>query len=93
MVSLQTLHVTVSDVDSMSIVLSNKNTQLRETWLFIEECDLSSKKGVEVLNGGLMSPLLVNLSMEVCNISGSFPLYEQGMCQNLVLLELSNCKR
>lgn len=27
-----------------------------------------------------------------CNMSGSFPYYKQGICQNLVTLELHNCK-
>ena len=44
------------------------------------------------LNDGLMSPSLVTLEMERCNMSGSFPYYKQGMCQNLVSLVLLHCK-
>lgn len=46
-------------MDSMSIVLSNRNSQLRETCLYVVSCDLSSEKDMEVLNEGLMSPSLV----------------------------------
>ncbi|KAL1547677.1 putative disease resistance protein RF45 [Salvia divinorum] len=89
---LQTLHVVVRDVDSMSIVVSNKNRQLREISLKVRSCDLSSEKGRVVLNDGLMCPSLVSLVFVKCNMRGSFPDYKQGMCQNLVTLELSDCK-
>ncbi|XP_047947206.1 putative late blight resistance protein homolog R1B-13 [Salvia hispanica] len=92
LISLQSLHVKVCDEDSMSIVLSNKNSQLRETRLHVKSCDLSSEKDMEVLNEGLMSPSLVTLKMVECNMSGGFPYYKQGMCQNLVTLRLYNCK-
>ncbi|XP_047947047.1 probable disease resistance protein At1g58390 isoform X2 [Salvia hispanica] len=92
LISLQSLHVIVCDEDSMSIVLSNKNSQLRETHLEVKSCDLSSEKDMEVLNEGLMSPSLVFLRMHECNMSGDFPRYKKGMCQNLVILGLFNCK-
>ncbi|KAL1547687.1 putative disease resistance protein RF45 [Salvia divinorum] len=90
--NLQSLEVSVNDVDSMSIVFSNKNGQLRDTQLRVDECDLSSEKGREILNGGLMSSSLVTLWFWKCNMSDCFPYYKQGMCQNLVDLELSSCK-
>ncbi|XP_047947259.1 probable disease resistance RPP8-like protein 2 [Salvia hispanica] len=92
LISLQSLRVSVWDADSMSIVLSNKNSQLRETRLQVKSCDLSSEKDMEVLNEGLMSPSLVFLRMHECNMSGDFPRYKKGMCQNLVILGLFNCK-
>ncbi|XP_047967035.1 disease resistance RPP8-like protein 3 [Salvia hispanica] len=92
LISLQSLDVRVCDEDSMSIVLSKKNSQLRETRLEVESCDLSSEKDMEVLNEGLMSPSLVTLKMSGCNMSGTFPCYTEGMCQNLVILKLYNCK-
>ncbi|XP_047947291.1 putative disease resistance protein At1g59780 [Salvia hispanica] len=92
LISLQTLRVRVRDADSMSIVLSNKNSQLSVTCLQVELCDLSSEKDMEVLNEGLMSPSLVTLRMFECNMNGSFLYYKQGMCENLVTLELHNCK-
>ncbi|KAL1547791.1 putative disease resistance protein [Salvia divinorum] len=92
LIILRSLCVTVCDVDSMSLVSSNKNSQLCETKLVVKSCDLSSKKGREVLSGGLMSPSLATLDMYVCNMSGSFPYYKQGMCQNLVKLRLIDCK-
>ncbi|XP_047947224.1 probable disease resistance protein At1g58390 [Salvia hispanica] len=92
LISLQSLRVRVFDEDCMSIVLSNKNRQLRETHLEVKSCDLSSEKNMEVLNEGLMSPSLITLMMSSCNMSGGFPYYKQGMCQNLAILELYNCK-
>ncbi|XP_047948882.1 probable disease resistance protein RF45 [Salvia hispanica] len=94
LISLRTLSVKVDnvDVDSMSIVLSNKNSLLRETHSVVVSCDLNSDKGIEVLNDGLMSSSLVTLEMDRCNMGGCFPYYKQGMCQNLVSLELKECK-
>ncbi|KAG6431677.1 hypothetical protein SASPL_109759 [Salvia splendens] len=92
LVSLQSVYVRVYDVESLSIVLSNKNSQLRETHLVVESCDLSSQKNREVLNEGLMSPSLVTMWFFKCNMSGNFPYYKQGMCQNLVYLGLFDCE-
>ncbi|KAL1547794.1 putative disease resistance protein [Salvia divinorum] len=92
LISLQRLCVAVCDVDSMSTVLSNKNRQLRETRVWVKSCDLCREKDMEVLNDGLMTPSLLTLQMERCNMSGRFPCYKQGMCQNLVSLELAFCK-
>ncbi|XP_047947048.1 putative disease resistance protein At1g50180 [Salvia hispanica] len=92
LISLQSLHVIVCDEDSMSIVLSNKNSQLCETHLEVQSRDLSSEKDMEVLSEGLMSPSLVTLRMSECNMSGGFPYYKQGMCQKLVILKLYKCK-
>ncbi|KAL1547735.1 hypothetical protein AAHA92_16054 [Salvia divinorum] len=92
LISLQKLSATVRGVDNMSIVLSNKNSQLREIRLDVMSSDLSSEKGREVLNDVLMSPSLVTLWMENCNMSGSFPYYKQGMCQKLATLILRDCK-
>ncbi|KAL1534377.1 putative disease resistance protein RXW24L [Salvia divinorum] len=93
LISLQTMRVAVRDVDvdSLSIVLNSKNSQLREAHAVVLSCDLRSEKGGEVLNDGLMSPSLVTLWMERCNMSGSFPDYKQGMCLNLVSLNLMEC--
>ncbi|XP_042051745.1 probable disease resistance protein RXW24L [Salvia splendens] len=91
--SLQTLSVKVRDdcdVDNMSILLSNKNRQLRETCVEVESCDLSWEKGMEFLSDGLTSPSLVSLCIKECKISGCFPYYTQGMCQNLVKLSLND---
>ncbi|XP_047948013.1 putative disease resistance protein At1g59780 [Salvia hispanica] len=65
LISLQNMCVSVHDVDvdNMSIVLNNKNSQLRESWLSVHSCDFSSEKGREVLNHGLMSPSLVSLEI------------------------------
>ncbi|XP_047952073.1 probable disease resistance protein RXW24L [Salvia hispanica] len=93
LISLQSLSVKVRDdcdVDNMSILLSNKNRQLRETCLEVESCDLSSEKGMEFLSDGLASPSLASLCIKKCNMSGSFPYYTQGMCQNLVKLSLED---
>ncbi|XP_047948010.1 probable disease resistance protein RXW24L [Salvia hispanica] len=94
LISLQKMHVEVHDVDvdSMSIVLNNINSHLRERHLSVYSCDFSSEKGREVLNDGLMSPSLVSLSIWSCNIGSSFPYYKPEMCQNLVILILCNCK-
>ncbi|XP_047947074.1 probable disease resistance protein RF45 [Salvia hispanica] len=92
LVNLQSLDVIVHDVESMPMVFSNKNSQLRETRLLANACDLSSEKDREILNGGLMSSSLVNLCLWQCNMSDCFPCYKQGMCQNLVKLTLTRCK-
>ncbi|KAG6399879.1 hypothetical protein SASPL_141364 [Salvia splendens] len=60
LISLQTLSVKVRDdcdADNMSILLSNKNRQLRETCLEVESCDLSWEKGMEFLSDGLTMSL------------------------------------
>ncbi|XP_042019081.1 probable disease resistance protein RXW24L [Salvia splendens] len=74
LISLQTLSVKVRDdcdADNMSILLSNKNRQLRETCLEVESCDLSWEKGMEFLSDGLTSPSLMTRTL-ICQ-SKSFP--------------------
>ncbi|KAG6428621.1 hypothetical protein SASPL_112874 [Salvia splendens] len=92
LISLQKMRVDVCDVDSLLIVLNNKNSQLRESYLSVHSCDFSSENGREVLNHGLMSPSLVSLEIWYCNMGSSFPYYKPEMCQNLVKLWLIDCK-
>ncbi|XP_047950145.1 probable disease resistance protein RXW24L [Salvia hispanica] len=94
LISLQKMRVEVRDVDvdNMSIVLKNKNSQLRESYLSVDSCDFSSENGREVLNHWLMSPSLVSLVMQKCIMSSSVPYYKPEMCQNLEMLHLIKCK-
>ncbi|KAG6431716.1 hypothetical protein SASPL_109799 [Salvia splendens] len=94
LISLQKMGVEVRDVDvdNMSIVLNNINSQLRESHLSVDSCDFSSEKGREVLNHGMMSPSLVSLDIWSCIMSSSFPYYKPEMCQNLKELRLRDCK-
>ena len=90
--SLRILRVRVFDGDSMSIISGNKNSQLRETRICADSCDLTSEEDMKFLNDGLMSPSLIDFCMTGCNMSGSFPSYKQRMCQNLVELVLIECE-
>lgn len=82
----------VGDMDSMSTVLqlmsNNNKSRSCELQLIVSSCDLSR----DVLKKVLMFPSLYFLLLIGCNVSGGFPCYEQGMGQNLVHLELCECK-
>ncbi|KAH6763744.1 hypothetical protein C2S51_014993 [Perilla frutescens var. frutescens] len=84
------------DMDSLSKIVDYMNSnrgQLRHTYLNVVLCDFGSgEEGRNIVKKMLMSPSLLILRMRNCKIGCGFPCYEQGMCQNLGALEISDLK-
>ncbi|KAH6823022.1 hypothetical protein C2S53_020079 [Perilla frutescens var. hirtella] len=84
------------DMDSLSKIVDYMNSnrgQLHHTYLIVKSCDFGSgEEGRNIVKNMLMSPSLVLLSMKKCKIGCGFLCYEQGMCQNLGALGISDLK-